>query len=230
MKTYRLNSVMAGILYILGTVGGVLSLVIAGDLVTGDDILARIAADPSRLILGAFFILVMGFSLAAMTTFLYPLFRKDSEPLALGMVVFRGALEGAVYIMSVLLWLLLLGLAKEYAGAGADTASLQAVGNVVAQVTDTIAPVHTFVFIIGATCLYTSFYRTRLIPRWLSGWGLIAAVFFVAVDLLKFFDISHSLDILYLPMAVQEMVMALWLIVKGFNPTAIAAIESETAS
>jgi hypothetical protein len=43
---------------------------------------------------GAFLILVMGLSLAAMPLFLYPLFRKDSEPLAMGMVVFRGALEG----------------------------------------------------------------------------------------------------------------------------------------
>ena len=101
MKTYRLNAVMAGALYILGTVAGVLSVVAVGGF-PDEDFLTRIAADPSRLTLSAFLILIMGFSLAAMTLFLYPLFRKDSEPLAMGMVLFRGAFEGTWYILSAL--------------------------------------------------------------------------------------------------------------------------------
>ena len=225
MKTYRMNAVMAGVLYILGTVSGVASLVVAGNLVTGEDVLTRIATDPSRLTLGTFFILTMGFSLAAMTVFLYPLFRKDSEPLAMGMVIFRGALEGAGYIISAISWVLLGALSKEFAAAGADSAALPAVGNVVLQAGDKISNIETFVFIIGAACLYTSFYRTKLIPRWLSVWGLIGAVPFVAVDLLKFFDINLGLDILYLPLAVQEMVMALWLIIKGFSPEAVTKLD-----
>ena len=87
MKTYRMNAVMAGVLYILGTLSGVLSLVVAGDLVTGEDVLTRITADPSRLTLGTFFILTMAFSLAAMTIFLYTLFRKSSGPLAMGLAL-----------------------------------------------------------------------------------------------------------------------------------------------
>jgi hypothetical protein len=106
MKTYRTNAVMAGALYILGTVAGILSVVVVGGF-PDEDFLARMAADPSRLTLGAFFILIMGFSLAAMTLFLYPLFRKDSEPLAMGMVLFRGAFEGTWYILSALIWVTL---------------------------------------------------------------------------------------------------------------------------
>ena len=225
MKTYRLSAVMAGTLYILGTIGGVLALVTAGDLVTGDDILARIAADPLRLTLGTFFILVMGLSLAAMTIFLYPVFRKDSEALAMGTLVFRGPLEGTGYILSALSWLVLGALSKEFVATGTETDSLQAIVNVVLQVSDRNGDIMTFVFIIGAIFLYTLFYRTRLIPRWLSGWGLISTVPYVTVNLLKFFGIDPGLDILYMPLAVQEMVMGLWLVVKGFSPDAIKELD-----
>jgi hypothetical protein len=164
----------------------------------------------------------MGFSLAAMTIFLYPVFKKDSEALAMGMLVFRGPLEGTGYILSALSWLVLGALSKEFVAAGAEADSLQAIVNVVLQVSDRNGDIMTFVFIIGAIFLYTLFYRTRLIPRWLSGWGLISTVPYVTVNLLKFFGIDTGLDILYMPLAVQEMVMAVWLIVKGFNLTAIA--------
>jgi hypothetical protein len=216
MKTYRMNAVMAGGLYVLGTVAGVLSVVVVGGF-PDEDFLARIAADPSRLTLGAFFILIMGFSLAAMTLFLYPLFRKDSEPLALGMLIFRGPLEGTCYILSALSWLLLGALSVEITAAGADSAALQAVGDVMLQVTDKLGDIVTFSFLTGAVCLYTSFYRTRLIPRWLSGWGLIAAVPYLVHYLLHFFDIDPGLMLLVVPLAVQEMVMGLWLIIRGFN-------------
>jgi hypothetical protein len=220
MKTYRLNAVMAGALYILGTVAGILSVVAVGGF-PDEDFLTQIAADPSQATLGAFFILIMGFSLAAMTVFLYPLFRKDSEPLAMGMVLFRGAFEGTGYMIGALIWLFLGALSAELTAAGAGSAVLQALGDVVLQLGDRNGNIGTFVFIIGAVCLYTSFFRTRLIPRWLSGWGLIAAVPYVLVDLLTFFDISSGLDFLYMPLAVQEMVMGLWLIIKGFNQAAL---------
>jgi hypothetical protein len=35
---------------------------------------------------------------------------------------------------------------------------------------------------------------------------------------------SSVRNLMYLPLALQEMVMAVWLIVKGFNPSAIAAV------
>lgn len=224
MKTYRLYAVMAGALYILGTVAGVLSVVVVGGF-PDEDFLTRIAADPSRLTLSAFLILIMGFSLAAMTLFLYPLFRKDSEPLAMGMVLFRGAFEGTWYILSALSYVALGALGMEIAAAGVDSAALQAIGDVTLQVSEKLGDIGTFAFIIGAACLYTSFYRTRLIPRWLSVWGLIGAVPYVVYYLLHFFDIDPGLMPLVLPLAVQEMVMGLWLIIAGFNKDAVKKLD-----
>ena len=63
-------------------------------------------------------------------------------------------------------------------------------GNVLYQFQDFVGPVGTLVFLIGTTCLYVSFYRTRLIPRWLSIWGLIGVVPYAAYALLHFFHLD----------------------------------------
>lgn len=233
MNTYRMNAVMAGILLFLGTVFGIVGAVIGGEVLVsivttkplaGVDILSLVAANSSRLTGGAFFTLLMGISLVAMTVFLYPIFRKDSPELAMGWLLFRGALEGTHYFIVVLSLLSLVALGNEYSATGADAAAFQSMGNFLYQFLDLEAPVGTIFFLIGATCLYVSFYRTRLIPRWLSLWGLIGVAPYMAYALLHFFHLDTGYGV-YLQMALapQEMVMAIWLIVKGFNPSAIAS-------
>jgi len=234
MNTYRKNAVMAGVLYFLGTVFGVLGSVTGGKVLSsltaskplvGVDILGLVTANASRLTGGAFFYLMMGISLVAMTVFLYPIFRKDSKELAMGMVLFRGALEGTGYFVSTLGILTLVALGNEYIATGADSAALQSMGNVLYQFQDRLGAVGPIFFLIGATCLYLSFYRTRLIPRWLTVWGLIGVVSSMASALLLFFHMDTGYG-LYMEMVIapQEIVMAVWLIVKGFNPSAIAAL------
>ncbi|NIM99821.1 MAG: DUF4386 family protein [candidate division Zixibacteria bacterium] len=235
MKTYRMNAVMAGALYFLGTVFGVSGAIVGGEVLTsivsgkplvGVDILSLVAANSSQLTGGAFFTLMMGISLVAMTVFLYPLFRKDSEVLALGMLLFRGALEGTFYFVSTLGILTLVALGNEYVAAGANLAALQSMGNVLYQFQDFVGPVGTIVFLIGATCLYISFYRTRLIPRWLTVWGLIGVVPYMAYALLHFFHLDTGYGFyLQMVLAPQELVMGAWLVIKGFNLDAVRKLD-----
>ena len=100
MTNHRLTAIVVGVLYIVSTVSGILSVVVTGQLLAAESPLLSIAANPARLQLGAFFVLVMGLSLAAMPVFLYPLFCRKNEALALGMVVFRGAI-GGIHVPSV---------------------------------------------------------------------------------------------------------------------------------
>jgi hypothetical protein len=226
-----MNAVMAGALYFLGTVFGVLGGVIGGEVLTsiisgtpltGVDMLGLVAANSSQITRGAFFTLMMGISLVAMTVFLYPIFRKDSEELAMGMVLFRGALEGTSYFIQTIGFLTMIVLGNEYVATGANSAALQSMGNVLYQFQDLLGPVGTIVFLIGATCLYISFYRTRLIPRWLTVWGLIGVVPYLANALLHFFHVDSGIGIYFeIPLAIQELVMGIWLVIKGFNQDAV---------
>jgi hypothetical protein len=77
------------------------------------------------------------------------------------------------------------------------------------------------VFSLGALMLYSLLYRLRLVPQWISGWGIAAAVPYLDAGLIAVF--SPNREILLMPLALQEMVMAVWLIVKGFKPSAIAS-------
>ena len=230
MKTYRMNAVMAGALYFLGTVFGVTGRLVGGEVLTssvsGKPMLSLIAANSSLLTWVAFLSLMMGISLTAMTVFLYPIFRKDSEELAVGMLLFRGALEGSFYLVNTLGLMTLFALGNEYAATGAASAALQSMGNVLYQFQDFSAPVGTIIFVIGATCLYISFYRTRLIPRWLTIWGLIGLVPYMAYALLNFFHLDSGIaERLQMITFLQELVMGAWLVIKGFNLDAVRKLD-----
>jgi len=231
MNTYRMNAAGAGGLYFLGTVFGIGSAVFGGEVVSSivsnvaistPDFLATVAQSAPQINVGAFFILMMGLSLVGMTVFLYPLFKRDSAELAMGMVLFRGALEGTYYMISVLGLLTLVALGQQYAAAGGSSDALQAMGQVLYEFQSFLGPVGTIAFLIGATCLYISFYRTELIPRWLSIWGFIGVVPYMAYALLHFFHLDNGIGFyLQMVLAPQELVMGLWLVIKGFDQEAV---------
>jgi len=214
MDTNRNTAIVVGSLFIIGTVSGILSAVFTGEILGASDYLVQVAANETQIVTGAFFILLMGLSLAMVPVMMYPLFKKQNGALALGAVVFRGPIEAAVYVLMVVSWLLLIVVSRESANA-ADSSSFQALGAVLAQANETINPVLEIVFSLGALMFYTLFYQTRLIPRWLSGWGIIGAIVYFVAGVMALF--STPMEILLALLGVQEMVMALWLIFKGFN-------------
>ena len=122
----------------------------------------------------------------------------------------------------VISWLLLIVLSQEYVNVGVvDNAQFQALGVVLLKANEVINPVLEIVFSLGALMFYTLFYQTRLIPRWLSGWGLIGAVVYLAAGVMALFGIE--MGFLLALLGLQEMVLALWLIVKGFSSPAIVS-------
>ncbi len=208
-----------GVLFIIGTVSGILSVVITGPILDDPDYLMKISANQNQIILGALLILIMGFALAMIPVLLFPIFKKYNEVLALGAVVFRGALEAVTYIAIVISWLLLLTLSQEYVKSGTPDASyFQTLCALLQEAGIWIGQIVSVVFSLGALMIYYIFYQSKLIPRWLSIWGLIGAILYLAEPLLAMF--GSELEILFAPLALQEMVFAVWLIVKGFNSSA----------
>jgi hypothetical protein len=132
-------------------------------------------------------------------------------------------MEAISVLIGTIVLMTLLALSQEYAGAVARSAShYRTAGTLLLAARDWAFRLGSgFVFSLSAVILNWLLYQSRLIPRWLSGWGLVGAALSFATYLLQVFGIS--LDILFLPIALQEMVFAVWLIVKGFNPSAIAA-------
>jgi hypothetical protein len=80
-------------------------------------------------------------------------------------------------------------------------------------------------YILGALMYYRVLYRSRLVPRWLSAWGLAAEVPMLIACLAAAFSHTSvtSYTALILPIAVQEIALAAWLILRGFSPRAVPA-------
>jgi len=222
MNSEKKTARIVGVLFIIGTVAGILSRVITGPILNASDYLIKVSANENQIIIGSLFVLIMAFALAMVPVVMFSIFKKYNEALALGYVVFRGALEVVAYIATVISWLLLLTLSQEYVKAGAPDASyFQTLGTLLLEAANWFGYILSIVFSIGALMIYYLFYQTKLIPRWLSVWGLIGAIFYLAQPLLALF--GSELDILFAPLALQEMILAVWLIVKGFNSSAIVA-------
>lgn len=226
MNTNRNTARIVGALFIIGTVAGVLSVVFAGSILSDPDYLTKVSVN-NQIIIGALFVLIMGLALAMVPVMLFPIFRKYNEALALGSVVFRGALEAVIYIAMVISWLLLLTVSQEYIKAGAPDAShFHALGTLLLTASDQINAILEIVFSLGSLMIYYLFYQSKLIPRWLSVWGLIGAILYLAEGLFHMFSVDFG--ILMAPLALLEMVLAIWLIVKGFNPSPIASESVKT--
>ena len=175
--------------------------------------------------MGVLLVLTMGISLSMMSVVLFPVIKKYNEALALGAVIFRGALELASYLGIAISWLLLITLSKEFVSAGMPTASnFPLMGTMLLDVGLQIGStgLGAIVFSIGAIIIYYVFYKTKLIPTWLSLWGLFGAILNLPVPILFMF--GFDFEFLVIPLAVQEMIMAVWLIVKGFNSSAFDSL------
>jgi hypothetical protein len=235
MDTNKRIARTVGVLYIIGTVSGILSVAFSASLLDASDYLAQIAENDTQMIIAALCIFTMGLSLALIPIVAFPVLRKQSETLALGYVVFRGALETMGYLVSVLVMLLLVPISQEYVKAGgAAVSGYQSVGTLLEKAPDYNGSVLTFVFLIGAAMFYTVLYQSKLVPRWLSGWGLAGIVPYLAAATLALFGVIDSLStafgLLDAPLAIQEMILAVWLIVKGFNPSTVAAESTKAAT
>lgn len=235
----RKTAILVGVLFIIGTVMGVLSVVFVSPVLDGPGYLAKVAANPEPMILGAFCMLIMGLTLAMVPLALFPILKRTHEPLAIGYVVFRGGLETVTALGVVGSWLLLVTLGQEYAAAGALAGSppvpaFQTLGVLISKAAEISANATAIVFPIGAMMLYVVLYQSKLIPRWLSVWGMIAVVLHLALTgvagLANLSEPSLIQVAANAPIFVQEMVMAGWLIVKGFNSPAVASKSAKTAT
>jgi hypothetical protein len=227
MHSDRKIASIAGVLFILGTVTALVGDGLTESTLSAPDYLTRMSAHGTQIMIGALFTLISALVSGSIAISLYPVLKKYNEALALGAVGFR-LIEPVFYIVGVMSILALLLVSQEFVKAGSPAASSF-------QLFGTLAlAIHTWAYYVfgvvayslGALMYYVVFYQARLIPRWLAGWGCIGEALALAAAVFMMFGLTPNSPLmvaLILPIAVQEMVLAGWLIVKGFNPAATAS-------
>jgi hypothetical protein len=227
MPTFRRSAIIVGVLFIIATVANLLSTSLTRSLVNASDYLTSLSASGNQVLVGGFFALIAAFASASIAIALYPVLKRYNDGLALGSVGFR-LIEGVFYIVDIVGLFLLLTLSQAFVKAGAPGDSyFQAVGTFIQAGRDWANFVFgVSAFSLGALLYYVVLYQSKLIPRWLAGWGILGAACSLSAAVLMLFGLApYSLPmlVLILPIAVQEMVLAIWLIVKGFTAPAIAS-------
>jgi hypothetical protein len=221
MINSKTNAQIAGVLLILGTVPIIIAMLLFGQHLSSPDILSAVAAHRFSTLLVALALIVMGISCAGIGISLYPILKRQSEGLAMGAMGLR-IVEGALQIASSAGFFALVALSQEFVKAGNPPDSFfQPAGAAIKALNDWVSNIYGLPFGIAAVIYYTIFYRTRLVPRWLSVWGLAGITLMlvsVVSNLLSLIDASSPVGlVLCLPIMIQELVLAAWLIVKGFS-------------
>ncbi len=164
------------------------------------------SGNPDAKILGMFLEVISGLAVIVIAVLMFPLFRPYNKKVSFWYIVFR-SIEGGLMIIAGILFL--------------------SHSTLLLEIRDGIYVGHAYIFAVAALIFYYLLYQSKLIPRWISVWGIIAAILLILVNLLEVMGIIPALMILYLPIILNEIVLAIWLMVKGFNPSAIASESAE---
>jgi len=225
-NTYRTTAITVGVIYLAGMVLGIGGNVLILSLLGGPDYLAALSANSLLLAFGASLWLMTVVGDAAHGVLMFPILKQYNERIAVGYLASR--IVDAVFIAVMVLFILLqIPLASEYLKAGgSDTSYLQALSTMFVQVNQYAYHIAMFILGIAGLLLCYVFYRAKLVPRLVAVWGLIGyAIIFggSALEVLGFnLQTIHAI-----PGGLWEVFIGVWLIVKGFNPSAFAS-ESAT--
>jgi hypothetical protein len=232
--TYRRNAVIAGVLLIIGTTSGVLSVMVSSSIWNAPDYLVQLTAHENLIRLGSLLQFTMAVACAGISVALYPILRKFSEGLAIGAVGFR-LTENMLQILKAVGDITLLALSGEFIKAGSSNASyLQGVGEIIRTASDWMINGPALIcFAIGASMYYIVFYQHRLMPRCLPLWGLVSLALMVIASMLVATGMIPSFGTVQvtanLSILVQEMVFAGWLIAKGVNLSPVTSVSLQPA-
>lgn len=213
------NARLAGLLVVVAMIAGIFSVAPSVDSL---QYLTETVNNTDQVIIAAVFQFIMGLAYMGVALLFYSTIKQFGKGLAVGFLSFR-IIATTLVVVGTLLLLSILALSTEYAKQlPQDSAVFEAIGNMLKITRDYIN--HVFMIIvlcIGNILLYLLLIKSRLIPRWLSIWGIVGALLSIIASVLVLFQavdiITTEYIVLNVPTGLQEIVLAIWLLTKGFN-------------
>ena len=221
LDTYREISIVIGVLYILVFIAGFLSIAYAVD---DSDYLSKSAPNSTQIYRAAFFQFLMAIFYTGIAIALYPILKIYNERLAL--VFLCAKITAVIFVLiGTTILLFILKLSHQYVKVKVNASSavnFNKIGNLLKTARNLVNHVGMIIMLcIGSIFLYLIMIQSGLIPTWLSVWGILGsatALLASILVLIKYLQISSpTYIILNMPFALQEIVFAAWLILKGFK-------------
>ncbi len=217
--TRRTNARIAGIAYLLYIAAAFPSMLLSGRATSGAGMvekLANMALHATDVRLAAVLSLIGCLCALVLAVTLYALTREQDRDLALLALTCRVA-EGVTGAASIPTTLGLLALAT---AAGTNTPDPRAAGAVGAFVLAQPWLIGATFFAVGSTIFSWLLLSGRMVPVWLAGLGVVASAVVALALPLQLMEVLPGLvaQLMWLPVAVFELVLAVWLIAKGAAP------------
>jgi hypothetical protein len=211
------NARIAGFTFLIYIAAGITSMVLFARATRGDGVaaeLATIAQNATDMRLTILLGLVMNLSALVLAVTLYALTREQDRDLAMLGLTCRVA-EG-IAGMDVSATLGLLWLATGTEASALDAGAASALGAFFLKMGRTMGASATF-FAVGSTFFTWLLLRGRMIPVPLAWLGVLASVLLVACLPLHLAGLLGEpvTSFMWFPMLLFEVVLALWLIIKG---------------
>jgi len=233
MDSMRKTALVAGLLYLI-TYLAIPTLALYGPVLDDPAYIVSSASD-TGVLWGAFLEMIVAIAIVGTGVALFPVLKRQNEGVALGFVTSR-LFETGVIVVGVISILSVVTLRQGAgAAAGADAGALVTTGRA-------LVATHDWTFLIGqhllpginALLLGTLFYRSRLVPRAIPVLGLIGAPLLISSAIGQIFGINEQISlwsgIATLPIFLFELSLGLYLVFKGFKPSAMAALASGSES
>lgn len=180
------------------------------------DLLVSVDSDRTSVFTGLFLELINAIAVVGIAMLLQPTLKKYHEAFAFGYFASR-IMESALLMISIIGPLILLALSKQSNSAGTSGDSyLQMLGNSAVETHYLLFDMAMLVLSLGSLLFCYILYRSRLVPRLLSMIGLIGYTGLLASSSLSMAGLDVG-EVLYIPGAIFEIALPVWLMVKGFN-------------
>jgi len=235
MNTYRTNAIIVGVLFLIALILNLIASGISDPILSAPDYLDKAYSNKTPIIIGCLLNFICAVAMIFIPIVLFPVAKKFSVNLALGYVVFR-FLEGVFFIYLAIKTLTFVSLSKAYISAEGQSAFyLQALGQSIQSEFHWAMLVYITIFTLGALTFYSLLFKSKLVPRFLSIWGILAAGVMVVAVMMGMFSmgIFNNMPLMQAmvyfapPIALNELTLSIWLIAKGFNASAISVMAAK---
>ena len=225
MKSSRNIAITVGVLFLIALILNLIASEIFKPILNVQDYLVFTYPNKNKIIIGNLLNFICAIAMIFIPITLFPIAKKNNENLAISYIVFR-ALEGILFIFIAIKTLLFISLSKEYQTAGTQTISiLQTLGKSLQDEISWATNLYILIFTLGGISFYSLLFKAKLIPRVLSIWGIAAVLILLAgavlglfgLGLFKSMPLMEGMVYFAPPIALNEFVLSIWLIAKGFN-------------
>ena len=229
MNTYRTTATVVGVVYLAGFVVGIVGIGLIQSVLGAPNHLATVSAKSMTLAIAAILWLMAVAGDAGHGVLMFPILKQHSERMAIGYLAAR--IVDAIFIAVMVLFVLIqIPLGSEYLKAAAsDAPFFQALSALFAQAQLYAYQIGMSALGVSGLMLCYTLYRAMLVPRWLAVWGLVGYAI-ILFGMLSAVMGSGLSDLSSIPGGLWEMFIGVWLIVKGFNSSAIASHANRTSN